>query len=231
VVAAGLGLGVLLALLAERLSDRIVDEAGLAYAAGVPVAVAASTVRRRLPSPEHRPYSLALASVLARAPETRALLVTSASAADHSQAVAAGLGAAAALAGQRVVVVQADGQAAHDENGHTPPNGGWFPRQQVTGMTTVTPPEDGGGTATAVTQLLKQYDFDSADTLLVVAVPSPDTNPIALLLGQTARRAVLAATAGVTRFRDARRTAELLRHAGVEIAAAILLQPDANGTK
>jgi capsular polysaccharide biosynthesis protein len=229
-LAAGLGLGVLLALLAERLSDRIVDEAGLAYATGVPVAVAASTVRHRWPSPEHRPYSLALASVLARAPETRALMVTSASADDHSQAVAAGLGAAAALAGQRVVVVQADGQAAHDGNGHTP-NGGWFPHQQVTGMTTVTPPEDGGGTATAVTQLLKQYDFESADTLLVVAVPSPDTNPIALLLGQTARRAVLAATAGVTRFRDARRTAELLRHAGVEIAAAILLQPDANGTK
>jgi capsular polysaccharide biosynthesis protein len=228
-LAAGLALGVLLALLAERFRSRIVDEDGLAFAAGVPVAVAASRVRRRLASPEHRPYSLALASVLARAPDTRALLVASASAEDHSQEVASGLGAAAALAGQRVVVIQADGHAAPEGNGHTP-NGGWFPRQPVTGMTTVTPPEDGGGTVTAITQLLKQYDFQSADTLLVVAVPSPDTNPIALLLGPGAKRAVLAATAGVTRFREARRTAELLRQAGVEIAAAILLDRDKKGT-
>jgi capsular polysaccharide biosynthesis protein len=227
--AAGLVAGVLLALLAERFADRIVDEDGLAFATGVPVAVAASRVRRRLPSPEHRPYSLALASVLARAPDTRALLVTSASASDHSQAVAAGLGAAAALAGQRVVVVQADGQTVHEGNGHAP-NGGWFPRQPVTGVTTVTPPEDGGDTTTAVTQMLKQYDFQSADTLMVVAVPSPDINPIALLLGPNAKRAVLAATAGVTRFRDARRTAELLRQAGVEIGAAILLERGPKGT-
>jgi hypothetical protein len=42
-------------------------------------------------------------------------------------------------------------------------------------------------------------------------------------MGRTVDHAVLVATAGVTRFADARRSAELLREAGTTIAASLLL--------
>src|SRR5919204_466293 len=76
----------------------------------------------------------------------------------------------------------------------------------------------------------KQHNRDSARTFVLVAVPSPDTRPTAVLLRRTAKRAVLAATAGITRFQDARRTAELLRQSGVDVVAAILL-PRGTATK
>ena len=43
------------------------------------------------------------------------------------------------------------------------------------------------------------------------------------MLGQPTKRTVLAATARRTRFRDARRTADMLRQAGVEVVGGILL--------
>jgi Mrp family chromosome partitioning ATPase len=89
--------------------------------------------------------------------------------------------------------------------------------------TVAAPSENGGGIDAAVATATEQREGDSAMTVVLVAVPSPDISPAAVLLRRTARRAVLTATAGVTRFQDARRTADLLRQAGVDVVAAILL--------
>jgi len=212
---AGLCVAVVAALAAERLDDRIFDAEGLAMAAGIPVAMVAQPVGRRLPSPEHIPYSVALAGVLARAPDAHSLLVTAASRRDPSDRVAEGLGTVAAHAGQRVVVVQSD---------RHPGNGQWFPRREAEGMTTIAvPSNNGSGSAAAVTDLVRQYEFPSAGAFVLVSAPSPDSSPTALMLGQTTKRTVLAATARRTRFRDARRTADMLRQAGVEVVGGILL--------
>jgi len=62
------------------------------------------------------------------------------------------------------------------------------------------------------------------DDLALVAVPSPDISPAAVMLGRTSPHAALVATRGVTRFGEARRTADLLRQAGVDVAAGILVK-------
>jgi Mrp family chromosome partitioning ATPase len=59
--------------------------------------------------------------------------------------------------------------------------------------------------------------------LVLVPVPSPDVNPKALVLGRTIKHSVIVATNGVTRFGDARRTADLLRQSGVDVVAGILV--------
>jgi capsular polysaccharide biosynthesis protein len=214
-LAAGLCLGVLAALLAERFDDRIYNAEGLARAASVPVALIARPPRGRRPLPEQGSYSLAFASLLAPARDGSPVLVTAASAADHSEVVADGLGAAAAHAGQRVVVVQSDGHGT-DLNR--------FVARDVPGMTTINVPNgNGNGAAAAVADVQKKFEFGSSNIFIVVAVPSPDISPAAVQLGGTAKRAVIAATAGVTRVQDARRTADLLRRSGVDVAAGVLL--------
>ena len=71
------------------------------------------------------------------------------------------------------------------------------------------------------------------DELKVIAAPSPDVSSRALNLAGSTDLAILVATAGRTRFGEARRTAEMLRQAGSEVAVGILLPPrrrrDANG--
>ena len=73
----------------------------------------------------------------------------------------------------------------------------------------------------------------AADELKVIAAPSPDVSSRALNLAGSTDLAILVATAGRTRFGEARRTAEMLRQAGSEVAVGILLPPrrrrDANG--
>jgi Mrp family chromosome partitioning ATPase len=129
--------------------------------------------------------------------------------------VADGLAAVAANAGQRVFVVQSDGQ---------PPDSRPFLRRDGNGMTTIRVESgDGNGAAAAVADLTKQFEFQSSNLFVLIAVPSPDTSPAAVMLGRTARRAVIVATDGVTRFEEARRTADLLRQSGVELAAGVLL--------
>jgi len=208
---AGICLGVLAALLVERFNDRIFNVETLARATQSPVALLAPGAGRGRTA-DHGPYSLALASVLARSPETRMVLVTAASRRDQTDAVAAGLGAVAAEAGQRVVVVQRDGRS---------PERPALPTSAAGGLTTVTAPaENGASLAATVTEVRREVA--SPDTFVLVAVPSPDSSPSAFLLGRTAKRAVVVATAGVTRIQDARRSAELLRYSGIEVAAAIL---------
>ena len=214
---AGAAIGVLAAILAQRFDDRIHNGEALARATNTPLALAVRPARRRGPhSAALQPYSLALASLLAQSPRVQTVLVTAASARDNSAAAAVELGEVALDSGQRVVVVHG--------NGYAP-----APRQLTSGsdgagMRTIAAPSDNRGDLdAAVASATEQFNGDSAGTFVLVAVPSPDTSPTAVMLGRTARRAVLTATAGVTRFRDARRTADLLRQSGVDVVAAILL--------
>jgi capsular polysaccharide biosynthesis protein len=215
---AGLAVGVVAALLMERINGRIRTAEGLARAAGIPIALTAPRLNGHPRPGDYQPYSLALASVLA-VPEPRAVLVMGASAKDHSDSVAVGLGAAAAHSGQRVVVVEADGEGADPSR---------LPAK-VNGLRTVPAHSDNGtATAGAVAAVQQQYDFPAAaDTLVLVAVPSPETSVSGILAGRTARRAVITATTGVTRFRDARRTAQVLQQSGIEIVVGILVAPRA----
>lgn len=205
---AGLCASGLAALLLERWDDRIYDADGLAAAIGSPVAVV-PLARRRKPPPAEQAYGLALAGMLAQSADARAFLVAPASARDHSGSVAAGLGVVAAQSGKRALVVQSDGQS--------------ISRPEVAGLTTITPPDRGLGITAALAEMRKQHDVASADAMVLVAVPSPATSPLALVAGRSARHAVLTATAGSTRFVDARRTAERLRHSGIDVVAGILV--------
>jgi capsular polysaccharide biosynthesis protein len=217
---AGICMAVLIVLLVERFDDRIFDGDGLARATGVPLALVADHTSRRLPSPEHRPYALALAGVMAKAPDARSILVTAASARDRSDAVAVALGTAATQTGQRVVVVKDSGFSSNGHHGGSA-NGHWFPRSQAEGLTTVTLGSSDGATATAAVADL--YRDEESHPFVLVAAPSPDRSPTALLLARSTRYAIVSATAGRTRFRDARRTADVLREAGIAVLAGILV--------
>ncbi len=214
---AGAFVGVLAALLAQRFDDRIHNAEGLARATNTALALAVRPAGRRGPhSARAHPYSLALARLLAQSPRAQTVLVTAASTRDNSLAAAVGLGEVALDSGQRALVVHG--------NGHAPTPRQLTPGGDMAGLTTIAAQSNNRADLdAAVASATEEYDGDSAGTLVLVAVPSPDTSPTAITLGRTAKRAVLAATAGVTRFRDARRTADLLRQSGVDVVAAILL--------
>lgn len=61
--------------------------------------------------------------------------------------------------------------------------------------------------------------------LTVVAAPSPERSARAVLLARSVDVAVVVATRGVTHFADVERTSALLRGAGTDVSAAILLPP------
>jgi Mrp family chromosome partitioning ATPase len=106
------------------------------------------------------------------------LLVTGATAGDNADGVASELAAAAAEAGQQVVVVRSD-----------------------------------------ATDLARRNPAD----LTVIAVPSPETSARVVRLAAAGGPVIVVATAGRTRFREAQRTAELLRQAGGQVVAAVLV--------
>jgi capsular polysaccharide biosynthesis protein len=223
-LAAGLCVGVFAALLFERFDDRIFSPGSLAKAIGIPMAFVAPHESRRLPLPAPRPpkqrlYSMALAHVLARSPDTHGLLVVAASDRDHVDHVAEGLGAVASDAGQRVAVIQRDGHS---------PNSTGLTGARVGANATTDGHGNGSGATAAVAEMNgqdKDLEATSSD-LVLVSVPSPDTSPAALSLGRNIKQAVLVSTLGVTRFADARRTAELLRESGVRVVAGILVPRD-----
>jgi Mrp family chromosome partitioning ATPase len=223
-LAAGLCIGVFAALLLERFDDRILSPGSLAKAIGIPMAFVAPHESRRLPLPAPRPpkqrlYSMALAHVLARSPDLAGLLVVAASDRDHVDHVAEGLGAVASDAGQRVAVIQRDGHS---------PNSTGLTGARVGANATTDGHGNGSGATAAVAEMNgqdKDLEATSSD-LVLVSVPSPDTSPAALSLGRNIKQAVLVSTIGVTRFADARRTAELLRESGVRVVAGILVPRD-----
>jgi capsular polysaccharide biosynthesis protein len=199
---AGLCVGVFAALLIERLDDRIVS--------------AGCTIVQGLLFPRTKSsYSRALANLMARSPHAlRKVLVVAASGRDHSDPVAAGLGTVAATAGQRVTVMEFDGHA----NGSPRPF-----RSEVAGLTVIAMPTALSESPAGVSRL-RGLDGVQDGEFVLMSVPSPDVSPAALALGRSIQQSVLVATHGMTRFGDARRTADLLRQSGIDVVAGILLK-------
>jgi capsular polysaccharide biosynthesis protein len=211
---AGLCIGVFIALLIERFDDRIFSAEGLARAAAIPPAFVTHDVQWLLFPKTKKAYSLALANMLARSQDLpRAVLVVAASARDHSDPVAGGLGAVAAGSGQRVTVMEFDG--------HSPDAGGR--RQEIAGVTRIPMPQALSQSPAGVSSLQGLRGLQDGEFVLM-SVPSPDVSPAALALGRSVRHSIIVATEGRTHFGDARRTADLLRESGVDVLAGILVK-------
>src|SRR2546428_50615 len=211
---AGLCVGVFIALLIERFDDRIFSAEGLAKAAAIPPAFVTHDLQRLLVPKTKNAYSLALANMLARAPNIpHVLLVVAASARDYSDPVAGRLGAVAAGAGQRVTVMEFDG--------HPPGGAGLHP--ELAGVTTIPMPEALSHSSAGVSRIPGLQGLQDGEFVLM-SVPSPDVSPAALALGRSVKQSLIVATDGVTHFGDARRTADLLRESGVDVLAGILVK-------
>ncbi len=211
---AGLCVGVFTALLIERFDDRIFSAEGMARAPAIPPAFATQNVQTLLFPRTKNAYSRTLANLLARSPDAlRTVLIVAASARDHSDPVAGGLGTVAAGAGQRVTVIEFDG--------HSPDSPRPF-RSEVAGLTTIAMPPTLGDSPAAVARLHGLRGLQDGEFVLM-AVPSPDVSPAAIALGRSIQQSVLVATHGVTRYGDVRRTADLLRLSGIDVVAGILV--------
>ncbi len=207
---AGVSVGVLVILLIERFDDRLFSADDLARATGTPFVMSIPRFSRKaLSGGGLIPYRVARAHLLARRPGVRAVMIAAASTRDRSDYVAAQLGSVAADSGQRVLVVHAESLI-----GNLP-----VPASQNGPLLTTVPvmsPDDTQVAIEALDQVGGRYDF------AVLSVGSPDTNPSAFSLARSADLAVLVATTGVTRFAAARRAAESLRQAGVDLVACFL---------
>jgi hypothetical protein len=207
---AGLCLGLATVLIIDRFDDRIFDTEALARAAGTRLVV---EVGPRAPRTESgrtfEPYALARASLVAQHPALTKVLVVAASSRDRVRPVAAALGMAGVKAGQTVLVVdaQAHNYVMHQQSGR---NG--------SKMTIVSTPSNGDTRIPidAIADPEGKYD------LTIMSAPSPDVDPTAVSLARMADVAIIVATAAKTRFSEARRTADSLRMAGVEVVASIL---------
>jgi len=207
---AGLCLGLATVLIIDRLDDRIFDTEALARAAGTSLVV---EVGPRAPRTESgrtfEPYALARASLVAQHPALTKLLVVAASSRDRVRRIAAALGMAGVKAGQTVLVVDAEAHnyVMHQQSGR---NG--------SKMTIVSTPSNGDTRIPidAIADPEGKYD------LTIMSAPSPDVDPTAVSLARMADVAIIVATAAKTRFSEARRTADSLRMAGVEVVAGIL---------
>lgn len=210
-LAVGLSVGLITILLVERFDDRLLSAEELARATGTPLVVSMPHFSNKgLADRQLVPYQVAHANLLARRPGLRTVMVAAASTRDRSDDVADRLAAVAADSGQRVLVVQTDNLA-----GRLPK-----PVSQNGSRVTTVPAgasEDKRVATEALEQLADRYDF------AVVSVGSPNTNPSAFSLARSTDLAVVVATSGVTPFGEARRTAESLRQAGVDLVASFLL--------
>ncbi len=208
---AGVSVGVPVILLLERFDDRLFSADDLARATATPFVISIPRFSRRaLSSGAFIRYRVARAHLLARRPGVRSVMIAAASTRDRSDYVAAQLGSVAADSGQRVLVVHAETLL-----GNVP-----VPAGQNGELLTTVPvmsPDDTQVAIEALDQVGGRYDF------AVFSVGSPDTNPSAFSLARCADLAVLVATAGVTRFAAARRAADSLRQAGVDLVACFLL--------
>jgi capsular polysaccharide biosynthesis protein len=206
-LAIGLVLGGLAVLLVERFDDRLLNPQSAAEATGSPLVV---SVPGGPLADRNRAYDVLHAAIRARHPEAHLLMLIAASARDHPDAAATELGAVASHAGERVLVVRSEadlaGLPALSGNGS---NGA--------SVTTIALPS----TADALKGLKAMANGSGRYDFAVLSVPSPDRNAAALSLADTARVVLLVTTARQTHFSEARRTAELLRQSGVDVAGTI----------
>lgn len=211
----GLLLGFLAALLAERLDDRIRDSAHLADATGTHFVLEMSKGGGNQPQhleQEAASYALAHASLVARREGVRSVLVVAATLGDPVADVGVGLARAAADLGERVLVIQADRRSGVGQEAVSRSFG---PGRAARVVVEATEHEDED----------RQTDLPSPDgfDLIVSCTPPPGYSSDAMAVVSATDVAVVVATRGRTRFRDARWTAELLRHTGVRVSGAILL--------
>ena len=206
----GICMGVVLALVAEHYDDRLNSAEGLARASGTSLVTMVPRQFGRSRDQQSNPYVLAHANLAVRHPEAHRVMFTPASSSDRADTLALQFGWAAAHAGQRVVVVQADAPA-HALPSPVSPNG--------TSMTTIplAAPSDPRLVARAFGHGDGQYD------LAVLSVLALDASPTAISMAPAADLAIIVATAGMTHAADVRRTADSLRQAGVEVAASMLV--------
>lgn len=203
----GLVLGGLAILIVERFDDRLLTAESLAEATGSPLVVNVPSSSR---AARTNAYDLVHAAVRNRHPESHLVMLAAASANDHADGVASELGTAAAHAGARVLVVRSEA----DRTGipYSSGNG-----SNGTSVTTIPLPS----TAGALTGLKTLANGDGQFDFAVVSVPSPENSAAALSIAGLANVVLLVATARKTRFSEARRTAELLRQSGIELAGSI----------
>ncbi len=216
----GLCLSVLAALLVERFDDRVYTAEGLADATGVPLIVSAPSsaeLNGRASPVARNAYGLALASVMARNPGSKMLMVVPAAALDRAGGIATGIGKAAVHGGQKVMIVRADADAAGIPQ-MTTSNG--------SGLTIVPLPSipDARQAVGSLANGAGPYDFT------VFSMRSPQVDPSAIALASTAKLAILVATAKKTRYGEARATADALRQAGLVVAACVLVARRDSGT-
>jgi hypothetical protein len=197
-VAGGLLTGFLLALLAERFRDRLVDGNELAEATGSELVMA---VDYREAAVVIGSYGLLSSADLGDEGSSAQLLLVAASPEVPVDDLAMDLAAAAAGEHRRVLVVPSGPGRALREVNDRGIGGQLHPRPRPSGAT---------------------------DADLTIRCVSPLARP-SMWLKPSAGPAILVATRNRTRFSEARRTAGLLRHLGLEPVATLLLTRGAQG--
>jgi capsular polysaccharide biosynthesis protein len=209
---AGLFVGFLVALMRERLDHSLRRGQSLAEAAGLTLVIDEGDAPPRGDS--HDPQAdLARASLLSRYPGAQKIMMVGVGRDDDAGDAASGLARAAASFGHHVLVLETDSH-------HGSANGGSARARRRF--------KSGNGTITlasvSATELASTIDSgDGEYDLTVLSLPSPMTNPTAVLMAARTDVIVLVATAGRTSFEDAREAADLLRRSGVEVGAGILV--------
>jgi capsular polysaccharide biosynthesis protein len=194
--AGGLAAGFLAALAAERYRNRIQDSAELAEATGTPVVL---VVDGSEPTAALGPYGFLGYSGLLGQPGPAQIVLVAASAGEPVDELAMAMAEAVMEDHRRVLVLPAalNGQASQQ-------------------------PEEPGASEVVVRAGVAQASRGRPERfdLTIRCLPGP------LWLSRAPGPAFLVATRGRARISDARRTSQVLRGAGVEPAAAILLAPD-----
>jgi capsular polysaccharide biosynthesis protein len=212
-LAAGLVLGFLAALIAERLDDRIRDSGQLAEATGSPLVLEAGVGGRNgAGERQAASFSLAYASMLARHDSVRAVLVVAATYGDQVDEVGVGLATAAAQWGRRVLVIQSYPADHGSGNG---------PAGEVTSRVVV----EAASSQPNGQEVVAADGFD----LIIACTPPPGYSSNAMSFMSSTDMAIVVATRRQSRSRDARWAAELLRHTGVRIAGAVLVDRKGRG--
>ncbi len=206
-VGAGLLLGSLLMLVAARLDRRIRDGRRLAEAAGVPLVF--ELPRGRSLEKTEEVCGPAVASLLARQPDARSILLVPADRATEIRAVAGLVGAVMRPFGWDVRVVLEDGLPRPFPDGSA----------RASGVDTV-------NSVTALQALPRSDQSRSlagrADVVVFGAAP-PQQSELAVLLAPRVDLVVLVASEPRSRAGTVGRAAALLRHAGADITAGILV--------
>lgn len=207
---AGFCVALIVVLLVDRIDDRLFEAESLAVAAGTRLVIAvASRDSASLSRRSSNPYAMTRMSLLALHPDLARVLIVAASSRDQVRPVAIGLGTAAVRGGQKVLVLD--------------PEAPTYVMEQQAGRN--------GSKMTVVSALADEVarltegelaDPDDNYDLTIILTPPPDSHPAAVSLTSIGDIAVVVATAGATRFSDVKRTSEILRLAGIEVAAAIL---------